>query len=265
MKILVIGGGNMGLTYAKSIAKNSTTATISILENNSEKIKELKSITSFEILSEVSARIAEAEIILLAIKPQVAVNVFEAIKTYVKPSQLVISIMAGVTLQTISDGLNVSKVIRAMPNLPSQVGYGVTGYYCFEEIEANDLKIVEQILGATGSIIKVINEDQIDAITALSGSGPAYVFYFIDAMMKQAKELGFLEESAKEIVLNTFLGTTKLFESSSISTSEWIDRVTSKGGTTHAALTSFRANKIDEKIKEGVFKAYQRAKELAKK
>lgn len=264
MKILVIGGGNMGLTYAKSIAKNTATASISILENNPEKIKELKRTTSYKILDKPSEHIAEAQIILLAIKPQVSSSVFKELKIYVKSQQLIISIMAGVTLQAISEGLGVPKVVRAMPNLPSQVGYGVTGYYCFKGIETNDVNIVEQILGATGTITKVINEDQIDAITALSGSGPAYVFYFMDAMMEQAKELGFSEENSKEIVLNTFLGTAKLFESSNASASEWINRVTSKGGTTHAALTSFRGSKIEEKVKAGILEAYNRAKELSK-
>mgnify|MGYP000129267918 CR=1 FL=1 len=264
MKILVIGGGNMGLTYAKSIAQNSVDASISILEKESSKIIDLKTKTKFNIYDNAKNCVSSAEVILLAIKPQVAKLVFEEIITMVNTNQLVISIMAGVTLNTILNGLQIPKIVRAMPNLPSQVGHGVTGYFCAEKISKIDLKIVDQILGATGKIIETKTEDQIDAITALSGSGPAYVFYMMNAMMEQAEIFGFSPDEAKCIVLNTFSGTSQLFESSSVDAKTWIDRVTSKGGTTHAALTSFESNQVQSKIKEGVVAAYNRAKELSK-
>lgn len=264
MKILVIGGGNMGLTYAKSIALNSVNASISILEKENSKIKELKSTTTFNIYNEAKDCVYNAEIILLAIKPQVAHLVFDEITSMVNNNQLIISIMAGVTLNTIVTGLNIPKIVRAMPNLPSQVGCGVTGYFCAKEITNSDLQVVQQILGATGKIIETKTEDQIDAITALSGSGPAYVFYLMNAMIEQAEDFGFSSEEAKSIVLNTFSGTTTLFESSDTIAKTWIDRVTSKGGTTHAALTSFESNQVDTKIKNGVLAAYNRAKELSK-
>jgi len=263
MNILVIGGGNMGLTYAKSIAQNSVEATLSILEKNTSKIEELKKNTPFKIYDNAQNCIADAEIILLAIKPQVAHEVFNEITPLINKNSLVISIMAGVTIETISKGLKVSKIVRAMPNLPSQVGYGVTGYFCSKEILINDLQLVEQILGATGNIVKVIKEDQIDSITALSGSGPAYVFYFMNAMMEEAQNFGFSLEDSKNIVLGTFLGTAKLFESSKIGAITWMDRVTSKGGTTHAAITSFDSNQVSNKIKNGIIAAYDRAKELS--
>ncbi len=264
MKLLVIGGGNMGLTYAKSIAKNSSDATISILEKSPEKIQELKKDTSFDIYNTIENCPKDIEIVLLAVKPQVIQHVFKEIASFINNKQLVISIMAGITLNTITQGLNCLKVVRAMPNLPSQVGAGVTGYFASEKVTNTDLIIVTQILEATGSVIKVKTEDQIDAITALSGSGPAYVFYFMNAMMEQAKDFGFSEAEAKSVVLNTFLGTSKLFESSDVNATTWMERVTSKGGTTHAALTSFNNNKLNSIIKEGTLAAYNRAKELSK-
>lgn len=264
MNLLVIGGGNMGLTYAESIAKNTPEASISILEKDLDKIETLKSTTSFEIYDHINNCPKGIEIVLLAVKPQVIQKVFEEISSSINRSQLIISIMAGVTLKTIADGLDCTKVVRAMPNLPAQVGHGVTGYFASEKVSNSELTVVTQILEATGVVVKVTTEDQIDAITALSGSGPAYVFYFMNALMEQAKSFGFSEQASKNIVLNTFLGTSKLFETSDVDATTWMQRVTSKGGTTHAALTSFKANNLDDIIQSGAQAAYHRAKELSK-
>ncbi len=264
MKILVIGGGNMGLTYAKSISQNSKFATISILEKQPAKIEELRNTTSFTIYNEAKECVNNVEVILLAIKPQIASLVLEQISSLVNKDQIIISIMAGVTLETITEALQIPKVVRAMPNLPAQVGYGVTGYYPATAVANKDLTAVETILKATGTITKVETEDQIDAITALSGSGPAYVFYLMNAMMQQAEEFGFSNKAAKEIALGTFLGTAQLFKDSDVKATTWVDRVTSKGGTTHAALVSFKKNDLDNCFKEGIQAAYNRAKELAK-
>ena len=172
--------------------------------------------------------------------------------------------MAGITIQTMREGLNIPKIVRAMPNLPAQVGQGVTGFITSAEVTNEETTKIQAILSATGTAIQVPNEDSIDAITALSGSGPAYVFYFMNSMMQKAEEFGFNANEAKDIVLNTFLGTAKLFESSETTAETWIDKVTSKGGTTHAALTSFNTNDLDEKIKKGVQSAFNRAQELGK-
>ena len=264
MKIAVIGGGNMGLTYAESIYNNFNDTNISIVEKDAKKIEQLKKETHFNIFSNASECLKNAEIILLAVKPQFVATVFEEIKSLVNPKQIILSIMAGVTIATIHKGLNTPKIVRAMPNLPSQVGHGVTGFIASAEVTKEETEQIQAILKATGAAVKVANEEAIDAITALSGSGPAYVFYFMNAMMEKAKTLGFSETEAKDIVLNTFMGTAQLFESDNTSAKTWIERVTSKGGTTHAALTSFRENNIDLNIQKGVQAAFNRAKELGK-
>lgn len=264
MKLLVIGGGNMGLTYAKSIAKNKPDTTITILEKAPEKVEELKNTTSFLVFDAINDCPNDIDTILLAVKPQVIKQVCQEIAPFINDAQLVISIMAGVTVQTISEALSTTKIVRAMPNLPSQVGHGVTGYFISNTVTNTQSEAAVQILEATGVAIQVSSEDKIDAITALSGSGPAYVFYFMEAMMQQATDFGFNESEAKNIVLNTFLGTSQLFASSETSANEWINRVTSKGGTTHAALSSFRQDETGEKIIKGVKAAYKRAKELSK-
>ncbi len=264
MNIVVIGGGNMGLTYAQSIHNNFENSTISIIEKDTVKIEQLKKETPFNIFSNPEDCITKAEVILLAIKPQIAAAVFTEIKNLVNKNQIVISIMAGVTIATINSGLQTPKIVRAMPNLPAQVGQGVTGFMASNEINASEITQVQAILYATGTAVKVNDETAIDAITSLSGSGPAYVFYFMNAMMEKAKTFGFSDSEAKDVVLNTFLGTAELFKSSDLDAQTWIDRVTSKGGTTHAAITSFKSNDVDQKIQDGVQAAFNRAQELGK-
>ena len=264
MKIAVIGGGNMGLTYAESIYNNFEDTNISIVEKNAEKIKQLQKETHFNIYSNASDCIANAEIVLLAVKPQFVSTVFNEIKSLVSPQQIILSIMAGVTIETLHKGLNIPKIVRAMPNLPSQVGHGVTGFIASSEVSPLETKQIQAILEATGAAVKVSNEEAIDAITALSGSGPAYVFYFMEAMMEKAKAFGFNNTEAKDIVLNTFLGTAELFKNSETPANTWIERVTSKGGTTHAALSCFKNDNLNKSIQKGVQAAFDRAKELGK-
>jgi len=225
MNITIIGGGNMGLTYALSVHTNFKDTNISILEKDASKIEQLKKDTPFNVYSDPSDCIPNAEIIFLAVKPQYIGEVFTQI-------------------------------------LPAQVGHGVTGFIASAEVTNDETTKIQSILSATGTAIKVPTEESIDAITSLSGSGPAYVFYFMNSMIKKAVEFGFNETEAKDIVLNTFLGTAKLFESSDTLAQTWIEKVTSKGGTTHAALTSFKENNLEEKIKKGVQSAFDRAQEL---
>ncbi len=262
--ILIIGGGNMGLTYALSIQQKIENATVSILENSSDKVAQLKESTTLEIYQNASECIPNADSILLAVKPQTAPLLFENIKALIHSNQVIISIMAGMKIETIQQGLGIEKVVRAMPNLPSQINKGMTGYFTTPTVTKEETTIVQGILGATGGIVKVTNEDAIDAITALSGSGPAYVFYFMEAMIQQGITYGFSYEDAKSIVVNTFTGTANLFESSNDNAQTWIDRVTSKGGTTHAAMETFKKNKVDIQIKESVVAAFDRAQELGK-
>lgn len=264
MKITVIGGGNMGITYAQSIHSNFSNSVISIVEKDTKKIQYLKSTTPFKIVDNVEKCISDAEIIFLAIKPQVCQDVFKEIKSLVNPEQIIISIMAGVTMASMLNGIGIPKIVRAMPNLPAQVGKGVTGYLNSTKISNSEASVIKDLLSSTGTVIQLTNEQDIDAITALSGSGPAYVFYFMNAMIEQALTFGFDKNEAKSIILNTFKGTIDLFENSEDNANVWIDRVTSKGGTTHAALTTFSNFNIENNIKEGVQAAFNRAKELGK-
>ncbi|MFT6717152.1 MAG: pyrroline-5-carboxylate reductase, partial [Saprospiraceae bacterium] len=161
-------------------------------------------------------------------------------------------------------GLGISKVVRTMPNLPAMIGKGMTAYTSSTNVSSSELTTVEKLLSSTGQAVKVDTEDDIDKITGLSGSGSAYVFYFMESLMNAAKDMGFKDNDAKKIITQTFEGAVELFKQNDESTSEWIKKVCSKGGTTIAAIDSFEKNKVKEHITKGAKAAYNRAVELGK-
>jgi pyrroline-5-carboxylate reductase len=266
MELLVIGGGNMGFTYAKSILDSGEVASgnISILETHTSRIEELKEHSNFTIYDSIAC-ISSVDIVFLATKPQQCKELFENIKHLVKPNQLFISVMAGVTIASIQEGLGTKKVARAMPNLPAQLGKGMTGFTGAKELTERELMQVEKLLETTGKAMRVSSETSIDAVTGISGSGPAYVFYFMQGMVDAALQMGFNEAEAKEMVSQTFEGAVAQFKESNDSLLTWMNRVASKGGTTRAALDSFDENNLNKLIQEVAFAAQNRAIELGKK
>jgi pyrroline-5-carboxylate reductase len=266
MKLTVIGGGNMGLTFAKGIhAAGFAGEQIRILEKGKESVNRLKNQENdFLVFDEATSCISDAKVIILAIKPFHAKELFENIRSLVNDNQLIISLMAGVTIDTIKNGLGISKVVRTMPNLPAMIGKGMTGYTSSSDVSLSDIELAEKIISSTGKAVTLKTEDDIDKITGLSGSGSAYIFYFMEAMMSSAKEFGFTDQDAKKIVTQTFEGAVDLFKQNDISTSDWIDKVCSKGGTTIAAIDSFEKNEIKSNISQGINAAYERAVELGK-
>lgn len=267
MKILVIGGGNMGLTYAKSFLRSHITSEkdMMILEKSPEKAAQLSTLNIGSVFGHPKDCLQIADLIILAVKPQDTVALFNTLRPYVEEQQVYLSIMAGVTIETIRSGLNARKVIRAMPNLPAQIRLGMTTYTASDEVTRIELVMVQNLLNTTGKTIYLDKEQAIDATTAISGSGPAYVFYFMNAMMSAAKEMGFSESEAELLVSQTFRGAVELYNKSNFSCQEWIDKVTSKGGTTEAAMASYQKNLVHEDIIEGAKAALNRAIELGKK
>jgi len=263
-KIAVIGGGNMGFTYAESIYNSSLEASIEILEKSTSRIQEINDLKTI-VASDDFNVLKDATIIFLAVKPQIAPLVFEEIKPLLNKKQLVVSIMAGTTIETIQKGMGLDKVVRAMPNLPAQVKLGMTTYVGSSEVSADELNLVGAILETTGKAILVSSEDAIDKSTGVSGSGPGFVFYMMDAMVKAANELGFTPEQSKTLVSQTFGGAVKLYEDNDISLEEWMGRVSSKGGTTIAGLNHFEVRSVGDGIQEGVRTAVARAFELGGK
>lgn len=267
MKVLVIGAGNMGLTYAEAMSKSKQLKkrNVMILDSSPEKILSLKKISHFDVFENLEDCLPQADLVFIAVKPYHCEDLFAKMKPLINKGQIVISIMAGVTIQTMQESLGIQKVVRAMPNLPAQVGKGVTSFIPSKEVSRIELLTVESLLDTTGKSIKVSSENYIDASTGISGSGPAYVFYFMQSMMEAALKMGFSANDSKVLVSQTFDGAVELFNQSDLSPSSWMNKVASKGGTTRAALDSMEDNNVNELIKEAAYAAFDRAVELGKK
>ena len=266
MKILVIGGGNMGKTYCRSLLRAHLVKPedLMVLERSPEQAAVLRQEKIGTVFSDPADCLGVADLIILAVKPQDSGALFAKLRPAADPQQVYLSIMAGVTIETIQRGLGVEKVIRAMPNLPAQIGLGMTSYTASEAVTRIELVLVQNLLNTTGKAIYVDSEHAIDATTAISGSGPAYVLYFMEAMIEAARDMGFNESEAELLVAQTFRGAVELQMKNDLTCAEWIKRVSSKGGTTEAAMRTFRATSVFEDIKSGARAALLRAEELGR-
>ena len=264
MKVLVIGAGNMGLTYATSIGESKILKNkdLLVMDAAPDKIKSLEKIEYFEVYDKIENCIGKADIVLIAVKPYHSKDLFSSMRGLVRQDQVFVSLMAGITIKTIQEGLGVKKVIRTMPNLPAQVRKGLTSFTSAAEVSAEEVERVRKLLDTTGISLLVKNEKTIDATTGISGSGPAYVFYFMQSMMEAAGEMGFSEEEARLLVRQTFEGAVELFNRNDLTPQEWMDRVASEGGTTRAALDFMEGNGVKNLIKEAAFAAFDRAVEI---
>jgi pyrroline-5-carboxylate reductase len=266
MKILIIGGGNMGITYARAFINSRVVAPdqLMILEKSlKEKMEELSKLQLAKITAQPDC-IGEADLVIIAVKPQDISVLFDEIRPWVSPSQVVLSIMAGVKMERIRVGLGIDKIVRAMPNLPAQIGAGMTVFTTTDAVTRLEQGAVQNLLATTGKTLLVEEEKMLDVATAISGSGPAYVYYFMEAMIQAGKELGFEPAQAQLLVSQTFNGALQLFQQNAFSCEEWIKKVASKGGTTEAALSVFRQNEVANHIGQGAMAAFQRAVELSK-
>lgn len=264
MKILVIGGGNMGLTYAQSFlrARITTPADMMILEKSPQKAQELAKKDIGTVYGQPEDCLSLSDLIILAVKPQDSASLFETLRPLVDPQQVFLSIMAGVKLGTISEALGAEKVIRAMPNLPAQIGMGMTAFTSSDAVTRIELVTVQNLLNTTGKTVYVEQESAIDAATAISGSGPAYVWFFMKSLMDAARDMGFSYSESELLVSQTFRGAIELFTKTDFTCEEWIEKVCSRGGTTEAALASYTETEVGADIQAGAAAALRRAVEL---
>lgn len=256
----------MGMTYAEAIAKSNflSSGNLMVFDKSEKKQAELRASGLFDVHEELSTCLPKADVILIAVKPVHAPALMEEMKSMVSGEQLFVSIMAGVTIDTIKLGLGAMKVVRAMPNLPALVGLGMTSFTASEQVSRLELAAIEQLLDTTGRSIGLTSESEIDASTGISGSGPAYIFYFMQALMDAALKMGFNKDDARLLVSQTFAGAVELFNSSTLSPEDWMAKVASKGGTTRAALDSMDDNNVNALIQEAAYAAFRRAEELGK-
>jgi pyrroline-5-carboxylate reductase len=263
MKLGIIGCGNMGLTYAKSFLKYDlvTSENLYLFEKSKETLEHL-GFGVPSLLADNNDVFTSLDIIILAIKPQNFLDLATDLRTVLNKNSVIISIMAGITLSKLMNSLNHSFVIRAMPNMPTQIGQGMTAFTASDNITIGQLRKVEKLFNTTGRSIFVDDENQLNPITALSGSGPAYIFYFLKSMIRAGTRMGLKESDSLLLSRQTFQGALQLYNGSTKSLDELISMVRSEGGTTDAALNFFDKNEVSDKIIEGILMANKRAKEL---
>ncbi len=254
----------MGATYAHSFLRShiADREHMMILEKSAEKATELSRKDIGKVYARPEDCVPEADLVILAVKPQDSPVLFEHIRPLVHPQQVFLSIMAGVRIASIAKGLGVQKIIRAMPNLPAQIGMGMTAFTSSDEVTRIELVTVQNLLNTTGKTVYVAREELIDSATAISGSGPAYVWFFMKSLMEAAREMGFSPSEAELLVGQTFLGAIELYNATNLSCDTWIERVCSRGGTTEAALNAYRNCKVQADIIAGAMAALRRAEEL---
>ena len=263
MKITFIGGGNMAVALIGGLRRQGFSAAgIQVVEPFEEARERLIAAFGVRCVAEVDAAALNCEVLVLAVKPQ---QLREAVAPFrgKLDGQLVVSIAAGLRMADISRWLgDYNKLVRTMPNTPALIGAGISGLFADPSVDLEGRTQAEKILNAVGSTVWIDNEEKMDAVTAVSGSGPAYVFYFLEAMEAAALNLGLDPYSARRLSIETFLGAARLAEQSGESISTLRERVTSKGGTTEAALRSFGANGIAGAIEHGIMAAEARGREL---
>ena len=203
-----------------------------------------------------------AEVVIMAIKPQNLTEVMEDLHGQLKDDQLVLSIIAGATIRTLSSGLAHDRIVRVMPNTPAQIGEGMSVWTATHKVSKQQKGWASSILGAIGKEIYVDDEKYLDMVTAVSGSGPAYFFLFIEALVEAAVGIGLSSDIAQEMVLQTMLGSGHLVQKSGKPPAELRRMVTSKGGTTEAALNVLGEGEFNNLIKKAVNAAYNKAKIL---
>ena len=262
MKISFIGGGNMARALIGGLlAKGQAASDISVIEPDADKRAQLQSDFGIATSDQLPAA-AIADIIVLAIKPQQLRDVAIFLGSLLD-HQLVVSIAAGVRCADLIRWLgSYGAVVRVMPNTPAQVQAGVSALYAAEGVSAEQQKLAETVMSAVGTTLWLESEEQMDAVTAMSGSGPAYVFYFLEAMQQAGSTLGLAPGQARELALQTFLGAAKLAAGSEHDFATLRTQVTSKGGTTERALNHMESAGVKVAIIEAVQAAAERSREL---
>ena len=265
MKIAIVGCGNMGMAFARSFLQYNLVRKedLLLIEKSQERSEALRTAKEGAVVSVINSQIADYELVILSVKPQDFASVVAELRAVIQPQQVVLSIMAGIPMAKIQSLLNHQSVVRAMPNTPAMLGMGITGFTASPEVDAPKLRKVENLINATGRSVYLEDESMIDAVTALSGSGPAYFYYIVKHMIEAGKAMGFDEGMASLLVKQTMLGSYHLMNTAEQSLDNLIKAVASKGGTTEAALRVFEENQLSESLVKGILAAEKRAKELS--
>jgi pyrroline-5-carboxylate reductase len=264
MKIAFIGGGNMAEAILSAILVKGLARTEEIIVSDvvESKRASLKGRYQVSVTEDNVEAVNGRDIVVLAVKPQIFAEIAPQLKGRLKADQLVISILAGKNLKTLSGGLAHECIVRSMPNTPAQIGEGMTVWTATPSVKANQLRWAASILGVMGLEIRVDDERYLDMATAVSGSGPAYLFLWVEAMIEAAVSLGFSPEVAQKLVMQTLLGSAHLLQKSGKAPAELRRMVTSPGGTTAEAIASFEKGGFNSLVTQAVTAAYEKARKL---
>ena len=263
MKVVFIGGGTMAQAIISSLIGSSKKFEIKVSDPILTVRNEIKKKFELFVTDDNSLAIKNADLIILCIKPQHFKIVANQISGEITNDQTIVSIMAGININTISKAISTMKIIRIMPNTPAQIGKGISAWNSTLQVSKESKLAVKEILGVLGDEIEFNEEKYIDMATAISGSGPAYVFLFIEFLQKVGKEIGLPNDKIKHLVIKKISGSVELLSNSDKSPEELRKLVTSPGGTTEAGINSMIMNNFHKSIVKGVKKAYERAKELS--
>ncbi|MFO1271946.1 MAG: pyrroline-5-carboxylate reductase [Rubrivivax sp.] len=262
--VAFIGGGNMASALIGGLLKTGRPST-DILVVEPFEAQRAKLAQQFGVKAEPAAgpALARAGTVVWAVKPQMFAEAAAPCAAFVAGA-LQLSVMAGIRSEALVRATGSERVVRAMPNTPALIGRGIAGLYARPAVSAAERAAVEALLAPTGQTLWVAQESQLDAVTAVSGSGPAYVFYVLEAMMEAAAEIGLTPEQGRTLAIATFDGAAALAAASPLAPAELRAQVTSKGGTTHAAITTLEASGVKAAFVKALHAARDRAEELGR-
>ena len=264
MRVAFIGGGNMGEAMLSAILDKglSTQKAISVSDIDGIRRQHLEQKYGVAVMSSNQLAVTRGDVVILAIKPQNLAEAMTELKGQLRPAQLLLSIIAGAKINTLCRGLNHNCVVRVMPNTPAQIGEGISVWTATAEVTEQQKGWASSILGTFGKEIYVDDEKYLDMATAVSGSGPAYVFLFAESLVNAAVHIGLPRGMAQELVLQTMLGSGHFIQRSGKELAELRRMVTSPGGTTAEALSVFEEGQFTQLVKQAVTAAYNKAKKL---
>lgn len=260
--IAFIGGGNMASAIIGGLLREHTAASdILVVEPFEPTRQKLKADFGIAALPAADATLSRAGLVVWAVKPQAFSEAAAPVKAHTTLA-LHLSVAAGIPSDSIARWLGTERIIRSMPNTPALIGKGITALYGRTAVTPADRSWAETVIGTTGQFLWLDAEEQLDAVTAISGSGPAYMFYFMEAMTEAGRKMGLDAAQAYQLAVATFIGAGELARASTEAPEVLRQRVTSKGGTTYAAITSMDESNIKGLFETALFKAQNRAREL---
>jgi len=263
-RIAFIGGGNMASALIGGLLRAGTEpAALTVIEPFEPQRDKLLQAFGVQAQAAADDRLAGATTVVWAVKPQLFAEAAAPCAPFVAGA-LQVSVMAGVRCASVTQASGSARVVRAMPNTPALIGQGIAGLFATPAVDAAARAEVDALFAPTGATLWLPREEDLDAVTALSGSGPAYVFYFLEAMMQAAVEMGLTEDQGRLLAQHTFAGATALAQQSPLSPQALRAQVTSKGGTTHAAITSLDDSGVKAAFVQALHAARQRAEALGR-